>query len=194
MEDGLANWQWLAHLPNRDAALLLVRRIDSDDWHLAEGFASSRRVVVSDPWPSDLTPHSLDCIVVPDATALRLGDSHAVTLLEHAHGLLRPDAGIYVGIEAIHHGRYRSLLSARRAQRHAHAKALVRAGFRDIREYYVVQSPAAPRHLVPATPTALTVWERALSERGWRARIRAAVYSLGAASVLMRHRMVIAHA
>jgi hypothetical protein len=194
MEDGMANWQWLAHLPNRETALLLVRRSDSEDWHLTQGFASTRRVITSDSWSQDIPPHSVDCVAVPDAAALRSGAAPIETLLAAAHRVLRPGSGVYVGIESIHEGSSRSLMGARRARRHAQARLLTNAGFRDIREYYVVQSPAAPRHIVPVNATALKVWERAVSERGWRAQIRSALYSLGAESVLMRYRMVIAHA
>jgi len=194
MEDGLANWQWLAHLPSRSDALLLVRRADSPDWHLTEGFASIRRVVVSESWNDDVPTHSMDCVAVPDASALRGGLAPMDAIVAAAHRVLRPGTGVYVGVEAFHEGPARSFTGVRRAKRHAQARSLEKAGFRDIREYYVVQSPEAPRHLIPGDAAALKAWERAISGRGWRSRVRSAIYSLGAEAILLRHRIVIAHA
>ena len=60
--------------------------------------------------------------------------------------------------------------------------------------YYLVQSPASPRHFIPATATALIAWDRAISVPDWRMHLRHAMYRLGLTALLLRYRLVIAQA
>lgn len=191
MEDGLGNWQWLVQVPNAGDAMVLTATQDSPDWVIAGGFARVSRRNIDDAW-STAGAGAFDCVAVPDADVLFAPGGSAESRLAEVRRLLRPD-GCYIGIEAIHPSEAsRSLRAVLRARRRSQAPRLRRLGFRDVHSYFVVQSPAAPRHIVPSTPAALVAWDAAMSpgdERSWQRRL---LYRLGLAALVLRNRLVIA--
>jgi hypothetical protein len=192
MEDALGNWWWLADIPNAQSALVLVESENACAFALADPFAARTRVVVSPGWRADLPPAAFDCVAVPDAAVLFAADIGADRVLGAIKRSLRPETGIYVGIESVQRTDGARVPTAGvaawfRAQR----RLLRRAGFRDVREYYLVQSPADPRHIVPNTRAALTAWDRSVSPPSWRATTRRFLYRVGLTSAVLRYRLVI---
>jgi len=193
MKDGLANWQWLADLSNREKALLVMRDADSKDWYLTEGFESVQRLLGTEQWLDAIPSQSLDCVVIPDCSVLSSENRSLWASLAAAHRVLRSKTGFYVGVESMHKNRVvRTINSLLSGQMHAHTACLAQVGFRDIREYFISPSIETPRHLIPANPSALRAWERAIAERGWQSTLRSALFSIGAATTVLRHRLIIA--
>jgi hypothetical protein len=195
MEDALANWWWLADIPTGKSALVLVEAEDSSTYALADPFEDRTQIVVSPTWRADVPPRSFDCVVVPDASVLFAAAIGVERVLGALRQALRPDTGVYVGIEAVQRTEGIRIPTAGiaawfRAQR----RLLHRAGFRDIHEYYLVQSPSEPRHIVPNTVAALTAWDRSVSPPSWRSTTRRLLYRVGLSSAVLRYRLVMARA
>jgi len=195
LRDGLANWQWLAHLPVRNTALVVLQHGDASDWFLAEGFKSVQRILASEAWGEVVTPHAIDCVCIPDVSGISTGTGGMDAVIEAARRVLRPETGTYVGVESLHEkSAYEIIGRTWRQRQSSHAMLLSQAGFRDVREYYVVPSIEIPRHLIPADRTALRAWNRAISGDGWKSLLRDALYAIGAGRLLLRHRLVLARA
>ncbi len=191
MDDALGNWQWLVQPAGTRDALVLLTTPDAPDWKLTDGFDRTARATIGDSWDG-ASAASLDCVAVPDAAVLFGKREAAHTLLLKMRRLLRP-GGHYVGIETIHPSEdRRRLLSFVRAGRVAQSRYLRRAGFVDVRTYFVVQSPESPRHLVPDHPAALLAWDAALIAGDRRALARRLLYRVGMAGLVLRYRLCLA--
>lgn len=195
MDDALGNWLWLVNLPSRRDALVLVSGSDAERCPLTRAFEREHVVRVVADGPVALNGATVDCVAVPDAAVLFVAAQGALPLLKSARLLLQPHHGYYVGIESVHDSeRARTPAAIVRAWRRAQAPLLRKAGFRDVRTYFVVQSPLAPRHLVPDNTDALIAWDRAVSPPGWRASMRQLLYRLRLASLVLRYRLVVGQA
>lgn len=192
MEDGLGNWQWLLHLEETRDALILTSEKYSPEWILTDGFQRSVRYTIDSDW-AELPMASVDCVAVPDSEVLfrsRLGAGPAVLRLKQ---LLRK-GGCYVGIEVVHpRDNRRSVSSFLRAEVRRQSRLLHRAGFSDVRSYYIVQNPAAPHHFVPDHTSALVAWDAAMVGNR-RSALRRLLHRTGLAGLVLRYRLCVGRA
>lgn len=203
MPDALSNWQWLTSFPSRDNALVIDDAGRETARLLVRGFSRLQTVeprsnaqcsrTVRESWRR-LDEDSFDCVAVGDLNQLLSNDSRDGSFLfADIFRVLRKSGGVYVGIERIRplgSGTHQRLFGG--VLRSRQARLLEAAGFRNIREYYVIVSPLQPRHLVPARRSATVAWEQVMGAVGLAGTVRRLLARLGLHALLYRYRLVTA--
>jgi hypothetical protein len=199
VQAALANWQFLAPVPDRARALLVLAEDVDRQSPLVTGFDAIDELDLSSGFRSfdaaggDLA--GLACVAVPSAHVfLRPGTIEQFgAWLRGVREALARSGGVYVGGEALGPpDRPRRRVAPDHVLERRHLRLLRLAGFRDVRPYYVSPSLDRPYDLVPALSQATAAWQYGMTRGSWACAARAAISRVGLHAALFSSRLVIA--
>ena len=200
----IANWQFLAPVPHRRAALLIIADGTDRGTAMLTGFDRVDQIVVAGDsdcfsrarqFVASRHESNYACVAIPSAHRLCAPEAEQkfAALLGDVRDLLLSSGGVYVGCDALTSPESpRRRFAARHLLNRKHVHLLERAGFADIRPYYVDPSLLQPKNIVPATSRATSLWYYDLTPGSWNRIAKSRLASLGLHAALFRDRMVIA--
>ena len=204
VQTALANWQFLAPVPNRARALLVVANDADRASPLVTGFDTVDELELPSGFPAvDRTggagvrkiPPGLACVALPSAhLLLRPGSIEQFGhWLSEVREALSQSGGVYVAGEALGPpDRPRRRFAPDHVLERRHLRLLRLSGFRDVRPYYVSPSLDRPYDVVPARSQATAAWQYGMTRGSWECIARAAISRVGLHAALFSARLVIA--
>lgn len=190
----VVNWLWLASTPRRERALAIS--LEDDTWadHLRRHFAQveerSPEILTA---PLDFEDQAFDCVAIPGVIGLwtRMAPQTPArvtraSILGECRRVLRRGGVLLLS------GRNPQWLGEHSVADLALGRAISKAGFLSVREYFADPSASTPHAIIPACRSAALAYER--QERALRGRSTRLLAAVGLHAVVYPGRLVMAFA